>query len=298
MISKTSLANLKFKPILDAQGNEIGKIKNAVINKENLDIRGFVVYGSTTEEILESLKLRKDIDHLITSEVIESVDDYNIRLNKNKEELVNIMQPGELKENEVLFKDFKTQPVYEKSTGQNIGMVKDIHFDNEGKHSFSLGGPDFNQFLKSRGYTTTLDYCLYPEDISIEADGWIVKSDLGILEKNLKQNLTNIIRELLITAGNDGKISPEEQALINQVRVDLGTYNEALEEALEDGVITAAELKNLEKIKDQLILNAVNLANQDNKIDSDESALIRKLAAYMVDKRRKLFWSVFGTHRY
>lgn len=297
MIKKTSLGNLKYKSIVDANGEEIGTIRNAVVNKSDLSIRGFVVHGTKMEEMLEALKMRPDVDPLITGEVIEDVMDNKIVLNKKKDELVNIMQPGELKEDEVLFNDFKRMPVIERASGRNIGLVKDIHFDINGKAGYSLGGQDFLDFLRSHRYTTTIDYVVEPFDIEIVPEGWMINADLALVEKNAKQNLTNIIRELLITAESDGDLDEDEKALIDKVRVDLSTYHEALEEALEDSVITKEELEELEGIKEMLVTNAVSLARTDQQITPEESALIKKLAGYMVDKRKNLFWQVFGTHK-
>ncbi|MHA2275965.1 MAG: hypothetical protein ACXAC2_09375, partial [Candidatus Kariarchaeaceae archaeon] len=93
----------------------------------------------------------------------------------------------------------------------------------------------------------------------------------------------------------DGKITDEEQKLINTVTVELEIYYDALDKAIEDGVITKKEEEKLEEIKEYIIRRTYIVAQEDQKISIDEQKLIKKLAAYMVDKRKEVLWKIFGT---
>jgi tellurite resistance protein len=66
-------------------------------------------------------------------------------------------------------------------------------------------------------------------------------------------------------------------------------------QALEDGIITTQEEEQLEKIKESIVKRAYIIARKDNKISPDEKNLISKIAAYMVERRKEVFWKVFGT---
>ena len=98
----------------------------------------------------------------------------------------------------------------------------------------------------------------------------------------------------MIKASKDGVISEDEKALIDVVTVDLATYYKALELALEDNIITKEEETQLDAIKENLIKKMHTITTADDKVTADERALIEKLASFMVDRRKELFWKVFS----
>ena len=76
--------------------------------------------------------------------------------------------------------------------------------------------------------------------------------------------------------------------------MDVGTYEEALEHALADGILTEEEEAQLESLKNDMLRNAHYVAREDDVSTADERALMRKLAAHMVEHREELFWRIFG----
>lgn len=291
---KTSLENMKFKKVVGSKGNQIGTIRDAVINKETLALRGFVVYGSALEELLERVGARADVDPLILPDVIEHVGDDEVKLNKNKDELPNAMGSGEIKSDEMLFSDLRKIPVLAEN-GERMGLICDIYFDDSGKHSYTLGGTEFLNFLRNHNLTPAVEYTLPSNKLAKVDNGYKITQSLKDIEKEIKLNITNIVRDILVEAERDGKVTSEEKALIDSLKVDLPVYMEALAKAKEDNVITKEEERELEKIKDSIIHKVVLIARSDNQVTEDERALIKKLAAYMVDKRDVLFWRIFGT---
>ena len=127
MIVKTNLSNLRYKRVTDSEGHDIGTINDAVVNRESLNVRGFVIHGSKFEEMMEDLKVRTDVDPLVTLDSIANVDEHTINLKMTKSELANAMAPGEITENELLFSKLQKVPVYSKFD-DNIGIFTDISY--------------------------------------------------------------------------------------------------------------------------------------------------------------------------
>jgi sporulation protein YlmC with PRC-barrel domain len=295
MLDKLNLTSLRFKRIIDPNGKNLGRIKDAVVDKRNLSVRGFVIKGGVWEELLEKLGIMKDVDPLIPMALIEKITDENVVINKLYSELKNAMDPAALTDDEVFFSKFKEMPVFDKN-GDEIGFITDIHFDNK-KPSYQLGGKKFIEFLKGNNWSENLMYLSEKADLvfSNEVNGYELQLTIKDMEKTAKLNLSNLVRDLMTEAGKDGKITDEEQKLINTVTVELEIYYDALDKAIEDGVITKKEEEKLEEIKEYIIRRTYIVAQEDQKISMDEQKLIKKLAAYMVDKRKEVLWKIFGT---
>lgn len=296
-IEFSSLSSLK---VIGENNHTIGRIKDAIIDKKRLSVRGFIIHGSRFEETLETLKLIVDVDPLLYSEDIMEITNNTIKLNKNKEALINAKEPGEIQENEILFSQLKKLPVYE-STGIQIGNITNFYLDEFKNIKYKLGGKIFIKFLNKNLFTTNISYLISPDQLILSSDKYTengecfeFQSNLQELEQDIKLNMTNILRELLFEALSDGKITAEEKDLIDVVSVDLSTYYDTLERAMEDNIITKDEEKQLDAIKEKIIKKMHVIARADNQITKDEQALIRKVAAYMIDKRNELFWSVFS----
>ncbi|OLS20903.1 MAG: hypothetical protein HeimC3_38140 [Candidatus Heimdallarchaeota archaeon LC_3] len=295
MLDYLNLGSLKFKTVLDANGKKLGRIKNAVINKRTLTVRGFVIKGNIWEEVLEDIGLITDHDPLLPLDLIEKITEKNIVINKIKNELKNAMEPTALTDDEIFFSSFREMPVYDKN-GDEFGFIIDIHF-NKGTISYELGGKKFVEFLKSKYWTENLLYLTAKEDLlySNEINGYELQSTIKEMESQTKLNMTNLVRDLMVEANKDGIITEEERKLIDTVSVDLETYFDALNHALEDGIITPDEEEKLEEIKENILKRTYIVARKDQKITDDERNLMKKLASYMVERRKELFWKVFGT---
>ncbi len=292
-IYDVSLSHLSTKNVVDANGKTIGRIKDAVVNLNTFQLRGWVLIGSKTEELLEDLKVIKDVDPFITVKNIVDRTDTTITLNKAAAELQNVRESGFLTENESLFSEIRKKPVRDKN-GNKLGIFTDIMYEGE-SCVFQLGGKEFIQFLQSKLWTDNLPYLVKSTHISYEEEQFKINTDLKEIERDLKLNMTNLLRELLKEADKDGKITGDEKALISSITIDLATYNDALVQALEDNVIDQDEEAQLEAMKERILDNAYLVATIDQTITSDEKQLIEKLAAYLIDRRKELLWKIFGT---
>jgi len=292
LLENLSLSALRHLRVQDATGQAIGRIRDAVVQRETLALRGFVVHGSRLEEALEAANLRKDVDPLVSLDDITQVTERTLTINKAASELPNAA-PEALAEDDMLFSALRKIPVLDVH-GQLLGILADVYMNEDGTPAYQLGGESFLLYLKKTHCATDLMYLLTPDRIQHTGDGYQIQTDITSLEHDLKRSLTNLVRDLLVEAGRDGKITADEQALIDTVSVDIGAYQEALEQALADGVVTKEEEAQLESFKQDMLRRVHFIARQDDVGTRDEFALIRKLAAYMVDHREELFWKVFG----
>lgn len=293
MIKNTNLSSLKNKRVIDSDGNDIGTIKDAVVNMNSLNVRGFVIHGSRIEELMEDLKLRTDVDPLLSNDSIANYDNKLITLNVNKERLSNVMAEGEIKEDETLFSQLRRIPVHSK-LNKKIGIFSDIFFDNEGVASYSLGGQSFQKMIKQNNCSRTLNYVVDRSFVTKTDTGYKINSEISDLERQMKLNLTNVVRDMLIESERDGVITEDEMNLISAVKVDVISYEEAVNKAQEDKIITNEEQTELDSIKERILENVITIAKKDDAITNDEILLIRKLASYMSNRKEELFWNVFG----
>ncbi|MHA2100864.1 MAG: PRC-barrel domain-containing protein [Candidatus Kariarchaeaceae archaeon] len=294
MITNTNLSNLRYKRVIDSNGNDIGTINDAVINRDTMDVRGFVIHGSKFEEMMEDLKIRSDVDPLVLIESIVQIDTNYINLNITKEELPNAMAPGEITEDEILFSKLQKIPVVS-NQDQNIGIFADIFFDESGFETYSLGGQAFHKMLNVYNCSENLNYVIDKKLVTQTDSGYKINVEIQEIEKQMRLNLTNVVRDVLTEAEKDGELSEDEIKLISSIRVDVIVYQNAIVQAKADNVITKEEQDELNSIKNQILQNVIKIAEADDIITRDERALIRKLAGYMSSKKEELFWTVFET---
>ncbi len=293
MIKNTNLSSLKYKRVIDSDGNDIGTIKDAVVNVNSLNVRGFVIHGSRLEELMEDLKLRTDVDPLVLNDSIENFDNKLISLNVNKEKLSNVMAQGEIKEDEILFSQLRKKPVFS-NQNEKVGIFSDIFFDSEGASSYSLGGQVFQKMIKRNNCSKTLNYVVDSSIVTKTDTGYKINSEIEDLEKHMKLNLTNVVRDMLIESERDGVITDDEKNLISAVKVDVVSYQDAINKAQEDEIITDEEQMELDSIKERILENVITIAKKDDTITDEEILLIRKLASYMSSRKEELFWNIFG----
>ncbi len=291
-LENRSLSALRHLRVQDVNGHVLGRIKDAVVNPTTLGFRGFVVHGSRLEEALEAMNLRKDVDPLVPLADITTLTESTLTVNQTASELANAA-PEALAEDEMLFSAISHIPVLDVN-GQALGIFSDIYVNADSTPSYRLGGKTFTLYLEQHHCADDIMYVISPESIQRTDQGYQLQTDITSLERDMKRNLTNLVRDLMEEAGKDKRMTVEEHTLIDSVSVDLGTYEEALDAALEDGVLSREEAQQLEAVKGEMLSQVCALARQDSTISRDESALIRKLATYMMDSQEQLFWKVFG----
>ncbi|MHA2251059.1 MAG: hypothetical protein ACXAD7_11910 [Candidatus Kariarchaeaceae archaeon] len=83
------------------------------------------------------------------------------------------------------------------------------------------------------------------------------------------------------TAAKDGKITDEEMKLISEMEITLNYYKRALDKAYADDIITQEEVDQLNKLKEIIVSEGFDVADEFQGISKDEMnilvALICKL---------------------
>ncbi len=89
--------------------------------------------------------------------------------------------------------------------------------------------------------------------------------------------ISDIIAQLTKIARADGKITEEEEELLAEAQINLMTYDEKLDEALDDGVIDETEKDLLRGLKEQIIQGAWEMASLSDGISEDELNMLELL---------------------
>ena len=92
-----------------------------------------------------------------------------------------------------------------------------------------------------------------------------------------KMNLAKIMKKVADIAKQDGKITEEEYQLLEGISFDVAEYMIELEKSMEDGIVDNREAIKLKTLKENIIINAKSVADQDGVIDSDEEEILFKL---------------------
>lgn len=86
------------------------------------------------------------------------------------------------------------------------------------------------------------------------------------------------MKRFIELAAEDGKITEDEHNILKTIEVSLAEFTEKLKEALDDGIISPEEVDILKKFKAQMLKDAFDVANLDNKLTIDELKILMTLA--------------------
>ncbi|MHA2172897.1 MAG: hypothetical protein ACXAB7_23795 [Candidatus Kariarchaeaceae archaeon] len=95
--------------------------------------------------------------------------------------------------------------------------------------------------------------------------------------------IADIYEQLLAKATEDGVISPEEQAILNQAKFDLDYYEKLLQLAVLDDIITSDESNQLKVARNKILKGAWVVADEDAVITKDEAELLNLLLKILKD---------------
>ena len=103
------------------------------------------------------------------------------------------------------------------------------------------------------------------------------------MEREFKGEMKKIdtfIDQLGDIASADGKITNDEQSLLDEIMSDLSDYRLLVMEVLEDGKVTDEESASMKKALDNIVINASKIALSDGNLTSDEETLIESLISF------------------
>lgn len=88
-------------------------------------------------------------------------------------------------------------------------------------------------------------------------------------------NPKKIYNQILDKANEDGIITSDEQAIIDSIKSNISKYQEILEDSYEDEIITAEEQNDMYLSRKHMLEEALSIAKEDNKITQDEFKLLK-----------------------
>ena len=95
------------------------------------------------------------------------------------------------------------------------------------------------------------------------------------------------IRELVAAVSRaalaDGKITKEEAEILEAVQVNALVYDQAVDDAREDGIITSEEKDTITALKHQILNDAWDIASVSEGVSNDELLLLQALLAKLED---------------
>jgi len=97
------------------------------------------------------------------------------------------------------------------------------------------------------------------------------------------EKIDKVIDQLSSIAASDGKITKEEQNLLDNIMNELSDYRLLVMDALDDGTIDAQEEKDMGQALDRIVEHASNIALADGTLSKDEETLIEQLISFADD---------------
>ena len=95
---------------------------------------------------------------------------------------------------------------------------------------------------------------------------------------NIDVLIAEIMKSIIEVAARDGKISNDEELIVDNVHQNIKEFRKALKIAWEDKIITVEERELLEEIADKILDNAMETANADGFLTQEEMNLLLAIA--------------------
>lgn len=156
-------------------------------------------------------------------------------------------------------------------SGYNWGRVftkKEKHepsFDITGKEEHGIIAKTANRFMDAL-HQINFKHGEYGEHV--------VEYPQKAQDDDLLRQYDEAYTAALDEAMKDGKLSPDEEALLNTIKNNYIVFQDALEQALEDEIITKEEHMMLKTVRRSLFKTALNTAKKDGIITEEEQRLL------------------------
>ena len=174
---------LKKADVVDITGKKIGHIGDMVFKFDGaLRLSKFVLSGPLTEEILESLRVKKDFDPVFDATMIKKLGD-KIQLGTDRNALKTTKDKDAIGANEIKLSKLEKLEILD-AHGIPVGKAIDVDFDQDGSASLIVGGGFFEEKLEALGFKRNIDILVPGEVIEKIGD----KIHLSVAKKDL--NLT------------------------------------------------------------------------------------------------------------
>ncbi|MFW9992412.1 MAG: PRC-barrel domain-containing protein [Candidatus Odinarchaeota archaeon] len=186
-----SYSSLKKKRVVDKDGVTVGKnLIDVVFSPDLGEITHFVVGGGFLEELLEDIKIKKDLDPVFSIENVDGVYEKEVKLSVNKQSLKSVIEGG-IPEGHYCINDLSKMDVVG-SKGSVIGNIIDVAFFDDGSLSFIIGGSAIEELLEKMKVLPDVDLLLPSKNITSIKDGKIF---LDLTREMLKTTLKDNVKK-------------------------------------------------------------------------------------------------------
>jgi sporulation protein YlmC with PRC-barrel domain len=182
---------LKKADVVDLNGKKVGHIGDMVFKFDGaLKLSKFVLSGPLTEEILESLRVKKDFDPVFDATMIKKLG-AKVQLATDRNALKTTKDKDAIGANEIRLSKLEKLEILD-SHGVVVGKAVDIDFDENGSASLIVGGGFFEEKLEALGIKREIDILVPGEAIEKIGDKIhlsVAKKDLNLtMDEELKTN--------------------------------------------------------------------------------------------------------------
>ncbi len=95
------------------------------------------------------------------------------------------------------------------------------------------------------------------------------------MKKKPQELYEELIDDLVTKALEDGILTDDEAAIIDEVEIKLKEFYQYLEEALADNIMDKDETKKLKIMRSKILEDTWNVSNRDTIINKDEAELLK-----------------------
>ncbi|MHA2425094.1 MAG: hypothetical protein ACXAEF_09920 [Candidatus Thorarchaeota archaeon] len=175
--------------VLDSLGDKIGRIGDMTFTFDgDLKLSQFILEGSRVEELLESLKVKPDMDPICDASIIRRIGDH-IRLNTQMNSLKTTLEEGAIPKGEIRLSELQKLEIVDKEDVK-VGKAVDVDFDVDGTASLIVGGGIVEETLESLGLKSDIDIIVPTE--TIESMGEKIK--LKVSKDELKLTMDDALK--------------------------------------------------------------------------------------------------------
>jgi sporulation protein YlmC with PRC-barrel domain len=175
----TKYTGLKKKEVIDVDGDKLGKVMDFIITVDGTKLtpKSMIIGGGRIEELLEAIKVKKDVDPIFDIDQIDVVEEDVIRLKVDGEKLCDTYCDTAILDNDIKLSELSKAKVID-SDDFSIGNVIDIWWDTEGDIWLVVGGGFFEETMEKLKIIPDIDLLVHSRDLE------------EVTEKQIKLKLT------------------------------------------------------------------------------------------------------------
>ena len=172
--------------VLDSMGQRIGRIGDLTFKFDReLRLSKFILAGPRWEELLESVRIKRDRDPVFDGSKIKQIGD-NVHLDTSINELKTTLDKDAIPKGDIRYSALKKMEIIDKH-GEKVGHALDLDFDVTGAVSMIAGGGLIEEKLEALGLKADVDVIVPGDAISSITDKIHLKVSKDELARTMEQ---------------------------------------------------------------------------------------------------------------